>query len=171
LAFTEIKPSVITPLQTPNIDVPDTTLGILLNNISPDLERKRKGAWQTFRSENVDRISQSTNSMREVLRQLFDVLGPEEKVKKACWYVAPKSGSPVQRNMRIRYALAGDNPQVSKSTLEMIDSLSDTVDTIYAKLSAQTHAEKKGEYILAEGCLKACEAIIMLVLGEYSNKD
>jgi hypothetical protein len=170
LAFT-VEPRAISLPRISKNEEPNETIEILLNNISSDLEMKRKGAWQTFRSQNVDRISQSTNSMREVLRQVLDILGPDEKVKKACWYFAPKTGSPVHRNMRIRYALAGDNPQVSQSTLKMIDSLSDAVDTIYAKLSAQTHAEQKGEYILAEGCLKACEAIMMLVLGESSNAD
>jgi hypothetical protein len=109
--------------------------------------------------------------MREVLRQLLDILGPEEKVKKASWYVAPKTGSPVHRNMRIRYALAGDNKDVSESTFKMISSLSDAVDTVYAKLSAQTHEEEKGISIVAEGCLQACEAIIMLVVGECSDED
>ncbi len=160
-----------TPATSAQIGPKMETISTLLRFSPPRLVWNRQGAWQTFRSQSVDRISQATNSMREVLRQLLDILGPEEKVKKAYWYVAPKNGSPVHRKMRIRYALAGENPDVSKSTLEMINSLSDSVDTIYAKLSAQTHAERKGEYILAEGCLKACEAIIMLVLGEYSNKE
>ena len=166
LAFAEKSPNVISDFsRNSKISVPNVTIGILLNSISPDLERKRQGAWQTFRSKNVDRISQSTNSLREVLRQLLDILAPEGKVINACWYVKPKEGTPVRRKMRIRYALAGDSPDVSESTLKMIDSLSDAVESVYAKLSAQSHEEKSGEYLLAEGCLNACEAIMMLVLG------
>jgi hypothetical protein len=55
----------------------------LLNAIDPNLEKKRKGAWQTYQSNSDDCLSQAMHSMREVLRQLLDKLAPEDQIPNA----------------------------------------------------------------------------------------
>lgn len=46
-------------------------LDILLEKLDPRLKRRRQGAWQAFRSENPDRLSQAANSMVELLDQVI----------------------------------------------------------------------------------------------------
>lgn len=43
----------------------------LLEKLDPKLKRRRQGAWQAFRSENPDRLSQAANSMVELLDQVI----------------------------------------------------------------------------------------------------
>jgi hypothetical protein len=122
-------------------EVSEETIDSLLTGIDLMLQKKRQGAWQTFNGESKDRISQAMHTMREVLRQLLDVLAPEEEIPKAPWYKKPSKGTPVTRKMRVRYAIAGTNCEVSVSTLNLITSLADTVENTYAKLSAEAHRQ------------------------------
>jgi hypothetical protein len=43
----------------------------LLEELDPGLKRRRQGAWQAFRSDNPDRLSQAANSMVELLDQVI----------------------------------------------------------------------------------------------------
>lgn len=145
------------------------TIEKLLSSLEPDLERKRKGAWQTFRGESQDKLSQAMSSMREVLRQLLDLLAPENDVRGAPWYSKPHKGStPVKRIMRIRFALARTDLKVSHSTLELIDSLSEAVEKTYHKLSAETHRQSEAINSQVEAYLLASEAVILLLLVNRS---
>jgi hypothetical protein len=54
---------------TINVDV--DKLDGLLEKLDPKLKRRRQGAWQAFRSDNPDRLSQAANSMVELLDQVI----------------------------------------------------------------------------------------------------
>ncbi len=56
-------------------------LDMLLENLDPALKKKRDGAWKTFNSDNPDRLSQSANSMVELLRHT---------IKKVCGNIGLK---------------------------------------------------------------------------------
>jgi hypothetical protein len=146
-------------------EVSNNTIEILLNDLAPELEQKRQGAWQTFHGESPDRLSQAMHSMREVLRQLLDKLAPEDEIPKAPWYSKPSKGSsPVTRKMRVRYALVGNMPDVSQSTLELIDSFADCVEKTYGKLSSEAHRQDEPVVKQVEGYLSLSEAVILNLL-------
>ena len=150
-------------------DARKETIGVLLSSLEPELERKRKGAWQTFRGESQDKLSQAMSSMREVLRQLLDLLAPENDILRTPWYSKPLKGSTaVTRKMRIRFALARTDLKVSHSTLELIDSLSEVVEKTYHKLSAETHRQSEAINSQVEAYLLASEAVILLLLVNRS---
>ncbi len=49
-------------------------LDALLDKLNPNLKKKRIGAWMTFYSENPDKLSQSANSMVELLDKVIGQL-------------------------------------------------------------------------------------------------
>lgn len=109
--------------------------------------------------------------MREVLRQLLDKLAPEDEIPKAPWYSKPLKGrSPVTRKMRVHYALVGNRPNVSQSTLELIDSLADSVEKTYGKLSSEAHRQDEPIVKQIEAYLSLSEAVILNILVN-SNID
>ncbi len=55
----------------PTIGVENSKLDQLLEKLGPRLRERREGAWLTFRSGNPDRLSQSANSMVELLDQVI----------------------------------------------------------------------------------------------------
>ena len=137
-----------------------------LENIDPDLELKRAGAWEAVESNSPDARAQASHSMRELLRQLLDKLAPTEEVLKAPWYKKPQSGASVTRAMRIRYALAGISDVHSESTFSLINDLAAAVDSMYAKLSAESHSDKKVTVTATRMYLSACEAVIGLIASQ-----
>jgi len=137
-----------------------------LENLDLGLEQKRSGAWEAIESNGADSLSQASHSMRELLRQLLDKLAPTEYVLKAPWYNKPKEGSPVTRAMRIHYAIAGTSEVSSESTLSLINDLAAAVDSMYAKLSAESHSDKKAKVQPTKMYLFACEAVIGLIATE-----
>ncbi len=137
-----------------------------LEGIDPELESKRVGAWQVLESNLPDSLSQASNSMREVLRQLLDKLAPVSQIQASPWYQKPKEGSAVTRAMRIRYTLAGPSPLPSESTLTFINGMAAAIDAMYAKLSAETHSGKKPKISTTRMYLNACEALIGLIATE-----
>jgi len=144
---------------------PTTLVQSFLENIDPELELKRAGAWEAIES-NRDGRAQASHSMREVLRQLLDKLAPAEEVLKATWYKKPESGTAVTRSMRIHYALAGMSDVPSESTLSLINDLAAAVDSMYAKLSSESHNDKKVTVTVTKMYLTACEAVIGLIASQ-----
>ncbi len=137
-----------------------------LESIDPELEVKRAGAWEAIESNRPDGRAQASHSMREVLRQLLDSLAPTKEVLKAPWYKKPQSGAPITRAMRVRYALAGTSDVSSESTLSLINDLAAAVDSMYAKLSSESHTDKKVTVTATRMYLSACEAVIGLIASQ-----
>jgi len=154
-----------TPVSTP---LTHTTALIqsFLEQISQDLESKRSGAWQALESGTQDGPAQATHSMREVLRQILDNLAPTADVQKAPWYKKLKEGPPVTRAMKIRYAITGTSDVESESTLSLINGMSDAVNSMYAKLSAESHSGTRLKISTVRMYLNACEALIGLIATE-----
>jgi hypothetical protein len=145
--------------------VPTGTLALIqgyLEIVDPILEQKRSGAWEALESSRPDGCAQATHSMREVLRQLLNKLAPEQQVKKAPWYEKPNSGASVTRAMRIRYIISGSVVE-SESSLSLINDLAQAVDSMYSKLSAESHSNREAEITATQMYLNACEAVIELI--------
>jgi hypothetical protein len=143
-------------------------LQTFLEGIDPTLEQKRRGAWDTFASGSPDACTQSAHSMREMLRQLLDALAPDIEVIKAPWYKKPNQGSPVTRQMRIKYILSGSSV-VSQSTISLTTNLADAVDSMYDKLSAESHSSKSAKITSTRMYLNACDAVIGLIISQKSG--
>jgi hypothetical protein len=154
------RATVVSPTPT------TTVVKSFLENVDPELELKRAAAWEAIESGRVDGLAQASHSMREVLRQLLDKLAPAEKVIKAPWYRKPNSGAPVTRAMRIRYALSGVSDVSSESTLSLTKDLAAAVDSMYAKLSAESHRGRGATVSATRMYLGACEAVIGLVASQ-----
>lgn len=57
------------------------TLPNALQAVNPDLYRLWKGAWDSFNSDNPDRIRHSLTSARELVTHVLHALAPDEEVK------------------------------------------------------------------------------------------
>jgi hypothetical protein len=154
-----------TPVSTPSTNI-TVLIQSFLEQVSPDLESKRLGAWQALESGTQDGPAQAAHSMREVLRQILDNLAAIAAVQKAPWYKKPKENSPVTRAMRIRYAITGTSDVESESTLSLINGISEAVNAMYSKLSAESHSETRLKISKVRMYLFACEAIIGLIATE-----
>jgi hypothetical protein len=80
----ELEKNVISPIQAKNIEN-------LLNLLDPRLVKRYRGAWEAFRSNNPDRLSQAANSMVELLDQ---VIGQTCQGTTLNDYLIDKFGSP-----------------------------------------------------------------------------
>lgn len=157
-----------TPATTPSTHI-TAIIQNFLEEIDPELEIKRSGAWQALENGTFDGPSQASHSMREVLRQLLDKIAPESEVEKAPWYKKSKDGPSVTRNMRIHYAIAGKSSVESESTLSLISGMSETVNSMYAKLSAESHSDKRVKTSSVRMYLNACESLIGLIATERNK--
>lgn len=153
-----------------SIDSPAAQKNVLLQHflesIDPALEQRRVGAWEAVESNRPDGPAQASHSMREVLRQLLERLAPDKEVLRAPWYKKPTSGAPITRAMRIRYAIAGTSDTVSESTVNLTSDLAAAVDSMYAKLSAESHRGKGSTKSDTRVFLSACEAVISLIVSQ-----
>jgi hypothetical protein len=159
------KKEDLTPISTPLTHI-TTLIQNFLEQVAPDLEIKRSGAWQALESGTQDGPAQATHSMREVLRQLLDKIAPASEVQQAPWYKKPKDEPPVTRAMRIRYAITGMADIESESTLSLINGMAEAVNSMYAKLSAESHSEKRLKISTVRMYLNACESLIGLIATE-----
>lgn len=139
-------------------------LSHLLKSVDPLLEEMRQGAWLTIQGNNPDKIRQATQSMREVLRQLLDILAPDEAVKNASWYPKPDKKPKVTRKMKVRYVLSGPTSKVSKSTVNLVEQYGKAVDVTYAKLSDEAHKYGKSVESIVRTYFRICEDLILLIL-------
>ena len=161
---TKTSPTPLTPLTTVTPIV--ALIQSFLEDIDPELESKRAGAWRVLESNLPDSLSQASHSMREVLRQLLEKLAPASQVELSPWYQKPKDGPPITRPMRIRYAIAGPSPIPSESTLAFINGMAEAIAAMYAKLSAETHGAQRPKISTIRMYLNSCEALIGLIATE-----
>ena len=66
--------------------------------------------------------------------------------------------------MRVRYILSDEIQPASKSTVNFIESLSNTADEMYGQLSKEAHKRGKNIESTAEIYLHACELVLILIL-------
>ncbi len=156
------KTKETTPISTPSTHI-TALIQNFLEQVAPDLEIKRSGSWQALESGTQDGPAQATHSMREVLRQLLDNIAPVSAIQQTPWYKKPRDGPPVTRSMRIRYAITGTSDVESESTLSLINGLAEVVNSMYAKLSAESHSEKRLKISSVRMYLNACESLIGLI--------
>jgi DNA-binding MarR family transcriptional regulator len=131
---------------------------------------KWEGAWQTLYSGNKDRQSQATHSGRELLMQVLAYLAPDNVfTKEDCKRHGVDKPS---RKMRIKYILGNNH----KSTVELIDSMADTLDRMYDVLVGEAHRRDDNSHLedTIVGQLAALGASLIMLLSLHSidiNED
>jgi DNA-binding MarR family transcriptional regulator len=126
---------------------------------------KWEGAWQTLYSGNKDSQSQATHSGRELLMQVLAYLAPDNVfTKEDCRRYGVDKPS---RKMRIKYILDNNH----KSTVELIDSMADTLDRMYDVLVGEAHRRDDNNHLedTIVGQLAALGASLIMLLSLRSN--
>lgn len=144
----------------------------LLSSIDPNLVQMRNGAWQTFRGDSSDSLRQSFHSMRELVREVFEFIAPDDRVQAAPWYERPQSDAPVTRKQRVRFALTGNSEECSKSDTQRLSALwqlvDDGVDAIYGQLNSVAHGRRVRA---AESYLHLAEELLTIVLTNRKGTE
>ena len=126
---------------------------------------KWEGAWQTLYSGNKDRQSQATHSGRELLMQVLAYLAPDNVfTKEDCRRHGVDKPS---RKMRVKYILGNNH----KSTVELIDSMADTLDRMYDVLVGEAHRRDDNNHLedTIVGQLAALGATLIMLLSLHSS--
>lgn len=114
-----------------------------LHDIDPYLDTRLNGAWQTIEDKSKqDRISQASTSVRELITNLLNKFAPHKDVKKAWWYEQHPDAKNATRKQRIRYAIMGNNKNISEKELENIIELVDNLYSEFDKLNKMTHQQR-----------------------------
>jgi DNA-binding MarR family transcriptional regulator len=128
---------------------------------------KWEGAWQTLYSGNKDCHSQATHSGRELLMQVLAYLAPDDVFSKEDCI---KHGvDKPNRKMRIKYILDYDH----RSTVELIDSMADTLDSMYHVLVGEAHRrdDKNHPDDTIAGQLGALGALLVMLLSLHKSNQ
>ncbi len=137
------------PVEIESLEVEDgDELDMLLDGIAPALKKKRAGAWQTFNSNNPDRLSQAASSMVELLSQV---------IQRAC--KGKKLGEFLK--VKCRDELWGvfgkEETKWVEVTVKWISETKDKLERV------KHHADYRSENI-AKTLLISCERVILIVL-------
>ncbi|MCD6360973.1 MAG: hypothetical protein J7M38_08910 [Armatimonadetes bacterium] len=116
-------------------------LDALLDNLNPNLKNKRIGAWMTFESDNPDRLSQSANSMVELLDKVIGQVCQEKELPE---YLKEKYGTK-------------EETQWLYATKKWISETKSNLHRV------KHHADYKAE-ILALSLLENAESIMLVIL-------
>lgn len=81
-------------------------LNDILKAMGGDLAPRHEGVWGALKSDNPDKVRQAGNSMRELIRDVLEILAPDEEVKLSHVFeeLKNKEGK-VTRRMRFRYVV------------------------------------------------------------------
>jgi len=122
-----------------------------LSTIDRFLVSRLEGTWQTINdSSKADRVSQSATSIRELITTLLNRFAPREDVKRAWWFEQdPNNKGTVTRRKRIRYAIAGNNKDISEKELEVIIEAVDHSYEEFDKLNKLTHLQEYEEDLVS----------------------
>jgi hypothetical protein len=107
----------------------------LLDQMEPRLAERRKGAWQTFYSNNPDHISQSANSMVELL---------EKANQEKCGGLDPR------KYLKKKYSQHKDSDWVEHTHM--------WIKSVRSDLHDLKHANKEQSAQLSEPLMRAAEA-------------
>lgn len=117
-------------------------LDIMLNGLDEQFVKMHEGSWSALASGGHDNLRQSITSARELLRQVIDHLAPQE----------PE----MTRKQKVKSILG------SESRAELVNSIGEIVDKIYAVQSASEHTEPNYETVVFT--LKIVEDTLYYVL-------
>jgi len=139
-------------------------LSRLLAEYDSELEAERRGAWDAFYSSSNAKSSQSSHSMRDVLRKFINEHAPNDAVKKATWWTkADNTKDGVSLKQRLRLLAYGPTADASQPELDLMVAEIKEFERSYKLLSKTAHGSKEAETAI-EASMKAAEQLILLIL-------
>jgi len=154
-------------LQDPKIVFDSTdsdAVSKLLEEYDPELEKERRGAWDTFFSNSSANHSQAAHSMRDVLRKLIRKHASNNAVKAASWWTwAESTEDGVSRKQRLRLLAYGATAEVSENELDFMTAKIEEFEESYDFLNKTAHGSKQTE-VAIEGWMKSIEHLLLLIL-------
>jgi len=142
-------------------------LSTKLEDIDPYLSTKLNGAWQTLDDRSKkDRISQASTSVRELITNLLNNYASHQDVKMAWWYEQHPDTKNATREQRIRYAIMGNNKNISERELKNIIELVNNLYREFDKLNKMTHQQKDEKELegRAKGILDQCQIHLLKLI-------
>lgn len=159
------------PITIPSPPIPYTDiqqeLDILLDEIGPELNQRRKGAWYVFHSGSPDKQAQAAHSMRDVLSVFISRWASNEDVKKAEWWkYANDTEDGVSLRQRIRFLLYGPyNVQGTDADVEIVEQTVAKYLDEDRFLKKVAHGSKKGTAELIESTMHSIESALLSILN------
>jgi hypothetical protein len=121
-------------------------LDVALRRVNPALCELRHGATSALVSGQPDSIRQAAHSMRELIRQVLDILAPLEDVRaQPNFQPSLESDNGVTRKMRIRHIMRNREAGFSASETDIAETLCLLIDKLYGTLSAEAHRDIRAE--------------------------
>lgn len=146
----------------------DEILSKLLAEYDPELEHERQGAWQAFYSSSDAKDSQSSHSMRDVVRKFINKHASNDDVKKAKWWTeveGTKDGVSVRQ--RLRLLAYGPTGEASEAELDLMEQQLEKFERSYKLLNKAAHGSKQAAAAI-EASMKSAEQLILLVLKRHA---
>ena len=161
ISLGQIRPRVYTR----RYEVAQSNIEIYLEPLGQRFVNKWKGAWQTFHSDSKDRHSQATHSGRELLMQILAFLAPDNVF--TAEDLARRKVSKPTKAMRIEYILKGHQ----SSTVELINNMAKTLDSMYDVLVGEAHRRDDTEHIddTIASMLRTLENLLIMLLSMRKN--
>jgi len=136
----------------------------LLGEYDPELESERRGAWDAFYSSSNAKRSQSSHSMRDVLRKFISKHASNDAVKQAAWWtIAGDAKDGVSLKQRLRLLAYGPTADASQSELDFMVGQLEEFERSYELLNKAAHGSKQAETSI-EASMKAAEQLLILIL-------
>lgn len=127
----------------------DTTKRQLEDRLAPfppHIRTVLAGAFASYaEGSNPLRFTNTANALRELLRELFEELAPDERVKRCRWFTPDPEYDGVTRAHRAKYAVYSYiAPAVfAESFVTSVDDLAKEISANARKLNAFTHVSRK----------------------------
>lgn len=161
-------------LQDPQIfldNIGKKEIADMLASYDPDLEEKRKGAWQTFYSASSDRLSQAANTMRDLIRLFISKYASNDDVKKASWWENdPNTKDGVSLKQRIRFLINEGKSNADFEELKFIEGQVNRFENDFKSLNSIAHGSKRKETAV-EASMKSIEQLLLLILQQRTISD
>ena len=136
----------------------------LLEEYDPELEKERRGTWQTFFSSSSANRSQAAHSMRDVLRRLISKHASNDVVKLANWWtLAEDTKDGVSLKQRLRLLAYGPTADATQEELNFMATKVAEFEESYTLLNKTVHGSKQAERAVEEW-MKSIEQLILLIL-------
>lgn len=125
-----------------------------LDLIDPSLKSLRHAAIFRLKESDHDSFRQAAQSTRELIAQTLRKGASDEKVRAQSWF-----REPITRKQRARY-LMEQNRKYSKSDLELFENIGKCTDSLYAKLSSESHRDVSEEHTDLEDLITQSEIML-----------
>ena len=117
-------------------------LDAALRTVHAGLCELRHGASSALVAEQPDSLRQAAHSTRELIRQVLDLLAPDDEIRaQPNFQPSSHSKGGITRKMRIRHILRKRPSGLSANDADIVETLCELVDQLYNELSSEAHRD------------------------------